>query len=655
MKEEDKPKTAFVTRKGLFQFKVTPFGLSNAPATFQRLMEKVLMGLQWQKCLVYLDDIIVFGKTFDETLAHLDCVMARFKQAGLKIKPSKCRWFQRSVKYLGHIVSGKGIECNPEKTEAVQKWLAPVNVREVRQFVGFAAYYRKFIPNFSQIAKPLTNLTKKSVRFKWDKDCHRAFQLLKEKLVSAPVLSYPMRDGGNFTLDTDASDFAMGAVLSQEQNGEERVIAYASKTLSSEQQNHCATKKELLAVVTFVEHFRQYLYGTAFTIRTDHSSLRWLQNFRNIDGMLARWLASLDRYDYTIVYRKGDHHRNADGMSRIPTRKCPRNDCLQCTRQVNPLSTSIPEVPSLGTGDGPAQGMEPDSEPVQEEWLESWTVEDLSKWQSSDPHMSWVISWLKEGQGKPRWKAISRYGRDTKAYVAQWESLLLKDGILCRVWYPRGYGAGVEPVHQIVAPQELRQRILQSLHNSPSSGHLGRYKTVQRVRQRFYCVGYKEEVARWCSRCDTCAMVKPGPHRKRAQMGQVPVGAPLERIAVDVMGPLSKTESGHEYIVVVGDYFTKWTEAFALRNHTAMSVAEVLVQEFIGRFGVPRSIHSDQGREFESSLPNFAGCCIWRKREQLLITQSQMAWWREWTELWNKCWAHWLMRHKTIGMITCHM
>ena len=284
---------------------------------------------------------------------------------------------------------------------------------------SFAAYYRKFIPNFSQIAKPLTNLTKKSVRFKWDKDCQRAFQLLKEKLVAAPVLSYPMREWGKFTLDTDASDFAMGAVLSQVQNAEDRVIAYASKTLSSEQQNYCATKKELLAVVNFMEHFRQYLYGTAFTIRTDHSSLRWLQNFRNIDGMLARWLASLDRYDYTIVHRKGDHHRNADGMSRIPTRKCQRNDCPQCTRQVNPVSTSIPEVPSPGTSDGPAQGMEPDSESVQEEWLEGWTVENLSKWQSSDPHMSRVISWVKEGQGQPRWKDISRYGRDTKAYVAQ--------------------------------------------------------------------------------------------------------------------------------------------------------------------------------------------------------------------------------------------
>ena len=253
MREEDKPKTAFVIRKGLFQFKVMPFGFSNAPATFQRLMEKVLMSLQWKKCLVYLDDIIVFGRDLDEALANLECVMEMLKQADLKLKPSKCRWFQKSGKYLGHIVSKKGIECNPEKVEADQNWPVPATVKEVRQFLGFAADYRKIIPNFSDIAKPLTNLTKKSVRFKWDKNCQGAFQIIKnEKLVSAPVFSYPMGDEGDFVLNTDTSDFAMGAVLSQMQQGEERVIAYVSKSLSREQHNYCTTKKELLVAVHFV-------------------------------------------------------------------------------------------------------------------------------------------------------------------------------------------------------------------------------------------------------------------------------------------------------------------------------------------------------------------------------------------------------------------
>ena len=165
MKEEDKPETAFMTRKGLFQFRIMPFGLSNAPATFQRSMDHVLRGLQWEKCLVYLDDIITFGKTFDETLGNLRCVMKRLKTAGLKLKASKCQCFRKSIKYLDHIVSAEGVACDPEKIEAVQSWLVPCTVTQVRQFLGFASYYRKFIPNFSEIANPLTNLTKKSVRF----------------------------------------------------------------------------------------------------------------------------------------------------------------------------------------------------------------------------------------------------------------------------------------------------------------------------------------------------------------------------------------------------------------------------------------------------------------------------------------------------------
>ena len=292
MREEDKPKTAFMTRKGLFQFRVMPFGLTNAPATFQRLMDTVLRGLQWEKCLVCLDDIIVFGPTFDETLENLRCVSQRLKAAGLKLKASKCHWFQRSVKYPGHIVSSERIACDPDKIEVVQAWPEPTTVTQVRQFLGFASFYRKFIPNFSEIAQPLTKLTRKSVRFSWDQSCQDAFESLKSKLVTAPVLAYPKAEP-QYILDMDASNHAIGAVLSQVQDGEERVIAYASKALHGGQENYCTTKRELLAAVAFVEHFRYFLYGTHFTIRTDHASLKWLRNFKNIDGMLARNLRKI--------------------------------------------------------------------------------------------------------------------------------------------------------------------------------------------------------------------------------------------------------------------------------------------------------------------------------------------------------------------------
>ena len=581
MKEEDRPKTAFVTRKGLFQFKVMPFGLCNAPATFQRLIDRVLVGLQWEQCLVYLDDIVVFGKTFEQTLARLRLVMERLKAAGLKLKASKCKWFQKSVQYLGHIVSAEGIKCDPEKIETVKDWPIPKSVTQVRSFLGLASYYRKFIDNFAEIAHPLTSLTRKRAKFCWSTACQQSFETLKECLISAPVLAYPLRDAGEFVLDTDASNHGMGAVLSQVQNGQEKVIAYASRTLNGSQRNYCTTKKELLAVVTFVQHFRHYLYGRHFIIRTDHASLKWLKNFKDVDGMLARWLSKLDTYDYEMVHRKGSLHGNADGLSRKPGQKCPRSDCPHCE------TLHVAAIHPDGSEEGAL--------------LEGWSHDELREWQKKDTGIGQILKWLEQSAEKPSLEVLRQHGPAVRTLSSQWGAFVVEDGILKRKWYPGGKMTS-RPVHQIVAPNEIKKQLLTSLHNSPTGGHLGDFKTLNKVRQRFYWVGYKEDVLRWCRQCDVCAQSKPGPHRKKAPMGHVPVRAPLERVAVDILGPLPKTENGHEYILILGDYFTKWTEAYPLKDHTAFAVAEAILENFISRFGVPMEIHSDQGREFQSKL-----------------------------------------------------
>ena len=292
MDEQDKAKTAFVTRRGLFQFTVMPFGLVNAPATFQRLMAMVFRGLQWEKMLIYLDDLIVFGKDFEETLSRLELVLSRLGQAGLKLKPKKCHWFQKSVKFLGHICSKEGIACDPEKVIAIKNWHEPNTIKEVRSFLGIVNYYRKFIPNCSAIMRPLTRLLHKKVKFHWSPDCTEAFNQLKEALMTSPILAYPTREDP-FIVDTDASDFGIGGVLSQVQDGEERVICYSSHGLNPAQQRYCTTKRELLAVYTFVDQYRHYLIGSHFLIRTDHSSLTWLKNFKEAEGMLGRWLMKL--------------------------------------------------------------------------------------------------------------------------------------------------------------------------------------------------------------------------------------------------------------------------------------------------------------------------------------------------------------------------
>ena len=451
MEEGDKPKTAFVTRKGLFQFKVMPFGLCNAPATFQQLMDRVLVGLQWEQCLVYLDDIVVFWNSFEQTLTRLRLIMERLKAAGLKSKASKCKWFQKSVQYLGHIVSAEGIKCDPEKIESVRNWPIPKSVTQVKSFLGLASYYWKFIDNFAKIAHPLTSLTHKRAKFCWSTACQQAFETLKECLISAQVLAYPLREGGEFVLDTDASNHGMGAFLSQVQDGQEKVIAYASQTLNWSQRNYC-TKKVLLAIVTFVQHFRHYLYGRHFIIKTDHASLKWLKNFKDVDGMLARWLSKLDTYDYQMVHRKGSLHGNADGLSRKPGQKCPRSHCPYC--ETMPVAAFHP--------DGSEEGA----------WLEGWSVDELREWQKKDTGIDQILKWRQQSAEKPSLEVLRQHGTAVRPLSSQWGAFIVEDGILKRKWYPEGKMTS-RPVRQIVAPNEIKKQDLTSLHNSPTGGHLG--------------------------------------------------------------------------------------------------------------------------------------------------------------------------------------
>ncbi|MCG7874760.1 MAG: ribonuclease H family protein, partial [Candidatus Thiodiazotropha endolucinida] len=284
-----------------------------------------LAGLHWETCIVYLDDMIVCGKTFEDMVKNLDEVFARLQEAGLKLKARKCQLFARKVNFLGHVISEDGICTDPKKTECVRNWPNPTNVKEVRSFLGFCSYYRRFIFRFAEIAKPLHKLTQKGVRFTWTSECQNAFQSLKTKLVNAPVLAHP-DFSQSFILDVDACDQSIGAVISQKINGEEHAVGFASRTLTKSERAYCVTRKELLALVTFVKHYKHYLYGKKFLVRTDHSSLKWLMNFKNPEGQIARWIETLSCYDMKVEHRPGRLHQNADGVSRIPCTQCGVNE-----------------------------------------------------------------------------------------------------------------------------------------------------------------------------------------------------------------------------------------------------------------------------------------------------------------------------------------
>jgi hypothetical protein len=294
-----------------------PFGLKNAPAAFQRLMYAVLAGLLGLRCFVYIDDIVIYGATLTEHIRRIIAVLIRLRKYNLKLKPSKCAFLRKEVVYLGHVISEKGISPDPSKLIAVKEFPTPKKLKDIQSFIGLAGYYRKFIENFSKLAKPLTKLTRKGEKFTWSIEQQNAFELLKEKLTTAPVLNYP-DFSKEFIVTTDASDFAIGAILSQGVVGQDRPIAYASRVLCKAEQNYNTTEKELLAIVWAVKHFRPYLYGVRFKIITDHKPLIWLFNVTDPGSRLIRWRLKLEEYDYEIIHKAGKSNLNADALSRNP-------------------------------------------------------------------------------------------------------------------------------------------------------------------------------------------------------------------------------------------------------------------------------------------------------------------------------------------------
>ena len=331
MKEADKAKTAFqVGSLGFYECNQMPFGLCNAPATFQRLMERCMGDLNLRDCLIYLDDIIIFSSTFDEHMERLQAVFERLQEHNLKLKPSNCELFKGRVSYLGHVVSDEGIHTDPAKIEAVKSWPVPKSIKDVRRFLRFTGYYRKFIQGFAAIARPLNDLLvghvtnpkakKKSVRkqvpFKWGPEQQSSFEAVIDKLTNPPVLAYEDYSLP-FKVHTDASLNGLGAVLYQTQEGVDRVIAYASRSLKPSEKNYPAHKLEFLALKWSVtEKFHDYLYGSSFEVITDNNPLTYILTTAKLDATGQRWVASLSDYNFTIKYRSGKKNADADGLSR---------------------------------------------------------------------------------------------------------------------------------------------------------------------------------------------------------------------------------------------------------------------------------------------------------------------------------------------------
>ena len=325
--ENSKLKTAFSTQNAQYCFNRMPFGIAAAPATFQKLMNSVLGSLNWKEAVVYLDDILIFSSSLNEHYKRIRNVLDRIRKANLKISPTKCHFLKEEIKFLGHVINKSGIRTDENKIDSIKHFERPKCIKKLRSFLGLTNYYRKFIKDYSKYSKILESLIgSNQKKLLWTNECENAFNNLKEQLTKAPVLMFP-NFSKEFILDTDASFDRIGAVLAQiDENGKERVIAYGSKAMSKHELGYCITRKELLAIFYFTQHFKHYLYGKRFNLRTDHKAIVFmLKTKKLITPQFQTWINHLSSLDMKIEYRKGSDHSNADALSRT---NC--ETCIQC-------------------------------------------------------------------------------------------------------------------------------------------------------------------------------------------------------------------------------------------------------------------------------------------------------------------------------------
>lgn len=591
MHQESQPLTSFICPQGMYKFLRVPFGVTNGPAAYSRLVDKVLSYLPPGFTLGYIDDIICFSTTLKEHIKHLKDVVELHKRFGLKLKLAKCHIIREEVKYLGHLVNKHGIKMVPEYVEKVLSWPLPTTGKDLRSFLGFTSYYRAYIKNYASLTSEMQKL-KMQENISWPPSVEAKFVKLKTAFKEGPVRAYPKFDiDSPFILSTDYSSTNLAAILSQVQDGKEAFIGCVAKKCNKAQENYGSMKGELASIMLGLDRWEHILRFSTFIIRTDSKALEQVQRLKKHNGIWARWISFLDSFTFEIQYRKGTLNKPADALSRMPG--------LTVEPEQEPERNNFPNdvadvchvnAPNVNNPKLKGKGFKIDLNLIRNS-------------QESDPVLNKIIEFVKLNHKPtiPEQKGLSSRGID---YVQVFECLSLYQGILC-YRNPKLKGES-NPDLRYCLPPDLQTKAFLLCHSHKLSGHSGVTETTRRLQRKFYWPGLPNDVGRFISNCIACLRKRTSAEKETKHIMHRELCSYFgEKLYIDIVGPLTpKMYNGKvcRYILTMLDGFTRYLVAVPLPTQDTPHVVQALIDNYILLHGIPQNVFSDRGSNFTSNL-----------------------------------------------------
>lgn len=621
--------TAFSTEAGTFQWKVLPFGLNVAPNSFCRMMSLAFAGLPPEQAFLYMDDLIVIGTSENNHLRNLENVFKICRQCNLKLNPEKCEFFRGEVTFLGHKCTQNGLLPDDTKTEVIEKYPRPTDKEAVKRFVAFCNYYRRFIKNFAEKANSLNKLTRKRSPFVWTDECEDSFQSLKAQLIRPPILQYPDFQKP-FVVTVDASNFASGAVLSQEHDGRDLPICFISRSFQKGELNKPIIEKELLAIHFAITYLRPYLYGTKFRVRSDHRPLIYLYNMKNPASKLTRIRLDLEEYDFEIEYIKGKDNVTADALSRISIadlKKIYENNVTMLPVMTRSMHRKLLQQqqqqtrPSVATKSHAESNKELTPKVIENDNIFLKKIPKiivdtnmklkmkLGRRTIFDIDLSDVITNDRLDLGQVLTRLESAAG-NRQITECKWP---MNDEIFSRISISEFKNASNRLLSKMriilyrsprkITDDDEKSRIIKAYHDDPiSGGHFGRNKLYSKLKELYHWSGMSKDIARYVSNCQKCLLNKVRSATREPMKLTPTPQAPFDVIIIDTIGPLQQSDAGNKYAVTMICDLTKYLISVPVRDKTAKSVARAICENFVLKYGPMKQIRTDMGTEYKNEL-----------------------------------------------------